>query len=73
MAAAGRRISWGHKRAGDLLFYDGTGDGIVDHVDTYVGNGWALDSSSGAGGVTFMWVGSGLYRDHFKHARRIAG
>jgi NlpC/P60 family len=73
MAAAGKRIGWGHKQVGDLLFYDGTGDGVVDHVDTYAGNGWALDSSSGSGGVTFMWVGSGWYRDHFKHARRITG
>jgi cell wall-associated NlpC family hydrolase len=72
MARAGRSISWAKTQVGDLLLYDGTGDGVVDHVDTYVGNGWALDSSSGVGGVTFMWVGSGWYRDHFKHARRIA-
>jgi hypothetical protein len=71
MAAAGKRISWGRVEAGDLLFYDGSGDGVVDHVDVYVGNGWALDSSSSVGGVTLMWVGSGWYRDHFKHARRV--
>lgn len=71
MAAAGKRISWHRKRVGDLLFYDGSGDGVVDHVDTYLGNGWALDSSSGVGGVTIMWVGSGWYRDHFERARRI--
>jgi NlpC/P60 family len=71
MARPGRAISWAKKQVGDLLFYDGTGDGVIDHVDTYVGNGWALDSSSGVGGVTFMWVGSGWYRDHFKHARRL--
>jgi hypothetical protein len=71
MAAAGRKISWGKVEAGDLLFYDGSGDGVVDHVDVYVGNGWALDSSSSVGGVTLMWVGSGWYRDHFKHARRV--
>lgn len=71
MARSGNRIGWHNKQAGDLLFYDGDRNGSVDHVDTYVGNGWALDSSSSAGGVTFMWVGSGWYRDHFKHARRI--
>ena len=71
MAAAGKRISWGRIETGDLLFYDGSGDGVVDHVDVYVGNGWALDSSSSVGGVTLMWVGSGWYRDHFKHARRV--
>jgi hypothetical protein len=71
MARYGHRISWHKKQAGDLLFYDGDGNGSVDHVDTYIGNGWALDSSSSAGGVTIMWVGTGWYHDHFKHARRI--
>jgi cell wall-associated NlpC family hydrolase len=72
MAAARNRVSWSHRRPGDLLFYDGSGDGVVDHVDVYVGNGWALDSSSGVAGVTIMWVGTGWYRDHFVRARRIA-
>ena len=56
---------------GDLMFYDGDRDGTVDHVDVFVGNGWALDSSSSVGGVTLMWVKSGWYRDHFVHGRRI--
>ncbi len=56
---------------GDLMFYDGDGDGTVDHVDVYVGNGWSLDSSSSVGGVTLMWVETGWYRQHFVHGRRI--
>jgi NlpC/P60 family/S-layer homology domain len=56
---------------GDVMFYDGDGDGRVDHVDTFIGNGWALDSSSTPGGVTIMWVGDGWYRDHFVHGRRV--
>lgn len=56
---------------GDLMFYDGDGNGVVDHVDVYVGNGWALDSSSSIAGVTLMWVESGWYRKHFVHGRRI--
>jgi len=43
----------------------------VDHVDTYIGRGWALDSSSTPGGVTIMWVGRGWYREHFRFGRRI--
>jgi len=56
---------------GDLMFYDGNGDRTVDHVDVYIGNGYALDSSNTPGGVTIMWVGSGWYRDHFVHGRRL--
>ena len=56
---------------GDLMFYDGDRDGRVDHVDVFVGKGWALDSSSSVGGVTLMWVKSGWYREHFVHGRRI--
>jgi hypothetical protein len=71
MAARGARIAWHDLRAADLMFYDGDGDGRVDHVDMYIGNGWAIDSSSSPGGVTIMWVGTGWYADHFVHGRRI--
>ena len=56
---------------GDLMFYDGDHNGVVDHVDVYIGNGFSLDSSSSPGGVTIMPVGSGWYFDHFVHGRRI--
>jgi cell wall-associated NlpC family hydrolase len=73
MAAHGTRVAWDDLKPADLLFYDGDGDGRVDHVDTYIGNGWAIDSSSSPGGVTIMWVGTGWYADHFVHGRRIFG
>jgi cell wall-associated NlpC family hydrolase len=57
---------------GDLAFYDGNDDGTVDHVDVYLGNDLALDSSTSVGGVTLMYVGPGSwYRDHFVRGRRI--
>jgi cell wall-associated NlpC family hydrolase len=71
MANAGNRVKFGDLHAGDIMFYDWDHNGVVDHVDTYVGGGWALDSSSGVGGVTFMWVGSGAYADNFTHGRTI--
>ncbi len=64
-------LSYADLKPADIMFYDGDGDGTVDHVDTYVGNGWALDSSSSVGGVTVMWVGDGWYRDHFVHGRHV--
>ncbi len=70
MATIGH-LSYDQLQPGDLMFYDGNGDGRVDHVDTFIGNGWALDSSSTPGGVTIMWVGDGWYHDHFVHGRRV--
>jgi cell wall-associated NlpC family hydrolase len=70
-ALAPKRLGYGHLLPGDLMFYDGDGNGVVDHVDTYIGNGYALDSSSTPGGVSIMWVGDGWYRDHFKWGRRV--
>jgi len=65
------RVRYADLLPGDLMFYDGDLDGTVDHVDVYVGNGWALDSGSSVGGVTLMWVETGWYRDHFVHGRRV--
>jgi cell wall-associated NlpC family hydrolase len=67
----GVRLAYGELLPGDLMFYDGDGNGVVDHVDVFVGNGWALDSSSSVGGVTLMWVKTGWYRQHFVHGRRV--
>jgi cell wall-associated NlpC family hydrolase len=64
-------LSYRQLMPGDLMFYDGNDDGTVDHVDVYVGNGYALDSSSTPAGVTLMWVGDGWYREHFVHGRRV--
>jgi cell wall-associated NlpC family hydrolase len=68
---APRRITFGKLKPGDVMFYDGDGDGVVDHADTFIGDGWAIDSSSSIGGVTLMWVGTGWYHDHFTWGRRV--
>jgi len=71
MASVGKHIPYAAARPGDLMFYDGDDNGQIDHVDLFLGNGWALDSSSGQGGVTILRVGEGWYHDHFVHARQI--
>jgi hypothetical protein len=63
------RLTVDQLRAGDLMFYDGSGDGVVDHVDLYLGSGWGLDSSNGSGGVLIVRVKSGWYADHLKWGR----
>jgi hypothetical protein len=73
MAAIGH-IGWKNLKVGDLMFYDGDEDGTVDHVDTFIGNGWSLDSGSSNAGVTITFTGDGSwYDDHFVHGRRIIG
>jgi len=64
-------IGYSKLKPGDLMFYDGEGNGFIDHVDIWIGNGWALDSSSSVGGVSVMWVADGWYRDHFMHGRKM--
>jgi hypothetical protein len=73
MASVGERIPWRDIRPGDLLFYDGDDDGTVDHVDTYIGNGWAIDSGSSNAGVTITYVFDNWYEDHFVSGRRLMG
>jgi len=73
MAAVGDRVAWEDLRPGDLMFYDGNGDGTVDHVNTYLGNGWAIDSASGNTGVTITSVRGNWYEERFVHGRRILG
>jgi hypothetical protein len=70
-SAPGPTIPWTEIRPGDLLLYDGNDDGVVDHVNVFIGNGWAVDASSGSGGVTFTRIPGGWYEEHFVHARRI--
>jgi len=62
-------LGWHQMRPGDLALYHE--DGGIGHVDIYLGNGWALDSSSTPAGVTIMWIGTGWYRNHFARGRRV--
>jgi cell wall-associated NlpC family hydrolase len=71
MSKTGAHVKFRDLQAGDLMFYDGDGNGVVDHVDVYIGNGWSIDSSGGYGGVSFVRVDSGWYRDAFVWGRRI--
>lgn len=71
MASVGDPVAWDDLRPGDLMFYDGNGDGVVDHVNTYIGNGWAIDAASGNAGVTITYVAGNWYEDHFVKGRRI--
>jgi cell wall-associated NlpC family hydrolase len=62
-------------RAGDLLFFSQSGDG-VNHVAIYVGNDRILHSSSSGGGVRYDDLDSPRgkwFRDRLVAARRVLG
>ena len=71
MAEAGKRVRWADLRPGDLLFYDANDNGSVDHVDMFIGDGWAIDSGGSNAGVTLTFVWGTWYQDHFVRARRV--
>ncbi len=71
MASGGVLRTYREARPGDLLFFDGDRDGVVDHVSLYLGRDWALDASGGYGGTQILWLGDGWYRDHLVGARDI--
>ncbi len=73
MAAGGDLRPYREARPGDLLFFDGDRDGVVDHVSLYLGHDWALDASDGYGGTQVLWLGNGWYRDHLVGSRDITG
>ena len=52
-----------------MLYGDTLKPSSTYHVDTYVGNGWALDS--GGNGVSLVRVSDGWYRDTFQYGRRL--
>ena len=65
-----QRVAFDRLQPGDIMLYGSSKDpGSVYHVDTFIGNGWALDS--GGDGVAIVNVSSGWYRDTFQYGRRL--
>ena len=56
-------------KKGDVLFFDTTGDGNVDHSAIYVGSGTFVEASRNAGKVQTNTM-TNWYKSHFKWARR---
>ena len=57
---------------GDLVFFNTVSDGdMCDHTGFYLGNGYALHASSGAGKVIISTIASGYYSRVFSWGRRV--
>ena len=76
-AHAGQRVdpSLGALRPGDLMFFDAHGgDGIIDHVGIYAGDGRMIHSSSSGNGVREESLGTSRgqwFLDHMVASRRV--
>jgi len=56
----GKRIAWQAARAGDLVFFGGSGRRTpmnqASHMSISLGNKWIIHSSGGRGGVSISWL-----------------
>ncbi len=68
---AGKKLSRYTLRAGDLLFFDTSAKGHINHSGIYIGKDKFIHSSSGkAHGVTISSL-NGWYKDKFRWGKRI--
>jgi len=59
-------------RAGDLLFFDTSGNGVINHCAIYVSHGDFIHASSGrVYAVTISSLNSRFYKDAFRMAGRV--
>jgi cell wall-associated NlpC family hydrolase len=54
----GTKVSRAETRKGDLMFFDTKGDGVIDHVAIYMGDGRLLHSSPSGKGVNIQSLSS---------------
>lgn len=68
----GYKINKNELQKGDLVFFDTSSKGHVNHSGIYIGNGKFIHSSSGKRrGVVISPLNSGFYQKNYKWARRI--
>jgi hypothetical protein len=57
---------------GDLVFFTGRKDSVVNHVGIYIGQNRFIHAASGPGTVCINSLNEKYYQTHYKSARRIA-
>ena len=58
-------------KAGDIVFFAGTGAAGISHVGIYAGNGQFIHAPNSRSTVTYSDLTSGYWSDHYYGARRI--
>lgn len=67
----GSPVSASDLMLGDILCFDGNGDGVCDHTAIYAGGTNFVDASQSAGQVIWHSSINDWYRSHFMGARRV--
>jgi cell wall-associated NlpC family hydrolase len=69
---SGETLSRDEIKIGDILSFDTTLKGHINHSGIYIGNGEFIHSSSGkAKGVTVSKLDKGFYKDKFRWGVRV--
>ncbi len=69
--AFGTPVAYGNWQAGDLIFFQDTGDAGISHVGIYIGNGQMIHAENPSTGVTISDVYSDYYTSHYYGAYRL--
>ncbi|MGB3307700.1 MAG: NlpC/P60 family protein [Thermomicrobiales bacterium] len=69
--AFGSPVDYGEWQAGDLIFFQNTGDAGISHVGIYIGNGQMIHAENPSTGVTISDVYSDYYTSHYYGAYRL--
>ncbi|WP_274363511.1 SH3 domain-containing C40 family peptidase [Paenibacillus thermotolerans] len=69
-AKAGKYVSKSNLKPGDLVFFDTTNNGIVNHVGIYIGSGKFIHSSP-INKVGTSDLSTGYWKNHYKTGRRV--
>nr|WP_225442873.1 C40 family peptidase [Paenibacillus lycopersici] len=67
----GVKVSKSNLKAGDLVFSDTNGDGVINHVSLYIGNGKLLHTYRVGIGVTISTFKGSTWDRKFVTARRV--
>ncbi|MBC8062843.1 MAG: C40 family peptidase [Clostridiaceae bacterium] len=70
-AKQGTSVTWANLKPGDLVFYAFQGDGVINHVGIYIGNGSMIHSPKTGDSVKTTDITTSYWQTRFVTARRI--
>lgn len=69
--ALGKTVEKANLKAGDIVFFAGTGAAGISHVGIYAGNGQFIHAPNSRSVVSYADLTSGYWAEHYYSARRV--